>query len=82
MIERTATMLQRSLQCPTPEVLDLAELRDAQFVKASLVSSGITRGEPLSVPGSASIASGLVRQVTAIGYLGYKSPSTTRQRNV
>ena len=33
-----------------PKVLDLAEPRDAQFVMASLVSSGTTRGEPRFVP--------------------------------
>jgi hypothetical protein len=40
---------------------------------AGLVSSGTTRGEPLFVPGSASFASGLAGQVTAIGWLGSKS---------
>jgi hypothetical protein len=35
---------ERRLQCPTaPKVLDLAEPRDAQFVVASLVSSGTWR---------------------------------------
>jgi hypothetical protein len=58
----------RRLQCPTaPKVIDLAEPRDAQFVMASLVSSGTTRGEPRFVPGSALIASELVGQVIAIG---------------
>jgi hypothetical protein len=49
--------------------LDLAEPRDAQFVMASLVSSGTTRGEPPFVPKSASIASELAGQVTAIAAL-------------
>ena len=53
-----------------PKVLDLAEPRDAQFVKASLVSSGTIRGELRFVPRSASIASELAGQVTAIGWAG------------
>jgi hypothetical protein len=61
--------------------LHLAEPRDAQFAKAGLVSSGITRGEPLFVPESASIASERAGQATAIGCLGFKSHWTTRQRN-
>jgi len=52
----------------------VAEPRDAQFVMASLVWSGITRGEPPFVPRSASIASELAGQVTGIGCPGYKSP--------
>jgi hypothetical protein len=45
---RTATIIPKGdLQCPTaPKVLDPAEPRDAQFVMASLVSSGTTRGDP------------------------------------
>jgi hypothetical protein len=63
------------LQCPiAPKVLDLAEPRDAQFVTAGLVSSGTTRGEPLFVPESASIASEFAGQVTSIGWAGSKSP--------
>jgi hypothetical protein len=58
-------------QCPTaPKVLDLAEPRDAQFVMASLVSSGTTRGELPSVPESVSITSGFAGQVIAIGWAG------------
>ena len=56
------------------EALDLAQPRDAQFVMASLVSSGTTRGEPPFAPGSASIASEFVGQVTPIGWAGSKSP--------
>src|SRR3954453_12659203 len=67
----------RRLRCPiAPIILDLAVPRDAQFVMASLVSSGTTRGEPRSVPRSASIASELAGKVTAIGWAGSKSPST------
>src|SRR5882672_8082747 len=47
---------------------------------ASLVSSGTTRGEPPFVPRSASIASELAGQVTAIGCPGSKSPWTRRQK--
>src|SRR5882672_1353028 len=71
----------RRLQCQTaPKVLDPAEPRDAQFVMASLVSSGTTRGEPRFVPRSASIASELAGQVTAIGSAGSTSPSTSCPR--
>jgi hypothetical protein len=54
--------------------------RDAQFVMASLVSSGTTRGEPRFVPRSASIASELAGKVTAFGWAGSKSPSTSCPR--
>src|SRR5258708_4172471 len=71
----------RRLQCPTaPKVLDLAVPRDAQFVMASLVSSGTTRGEPSFVPRVASIASELAGKVTAIGWAGSKSASTSCKR--
>lgn len=50
----------------------LAEPGDAQFVMASLVSSGTTRGEPRFAPRSASIASELARRVIAIGWPGSK----------
>src|SRR6478736_3650135 len=72
----------RRLPCQTaPKVLDhLAEPRDAQFVMASLVSSGTTHGEPPFVPGSASIASERAGQVTAVGCPGSTSPWTRRQR--
>jgi len=58
----------RRQPCQTaPKVLDLAGLRDAQFVMASLVSCDTARGEPRFVPGSVSIASRLTRKVTAVG---------------
>jgi hypothetical protein len=47
---------------------------------ASLVSCGTTRGERPFVPGTASIASELAGQVTALGCLGCKSPETKRQK--
>src|SRR3954452_16338604 len=73
--------IKRRPQCLTaPKALDLAEPRDAQFVMASLVSSGTTRGEPPFAPRSASIASELAGQVTAIGWAGSKSPQNRRQR--
>jgi hypothetical protein len=56
------------------EILDLAKPRDVQSVLANLVSSGTTRGEPRFVPRSASIASELAGQLTAIGCPGSKSP--------
>lgn len=45
-------------------------LRDAQSVMASLVSSGIIRGEFSFAPGSASIDSEPDATVTAIGWVG------------
>src|SRR6516162_3996753 len=51
---------------------------DAQSVRASLVSSGIIRGERRFVPGSASIASRRAAKVTTIGWAGSKSLSTSR----
>src|SRR4051812_3862980 len=65
-----------------PKVLDLAESRDAPFVMASLVSSGITRGGRPFVPRRASIASELGGPVTAIGCPGSKSPYTKRSKTV
>jgi hypothetical protein len=68
MIDEQLDKTKRRQQCPTaPKILDLAKLRDAQSVMASLVSSGTTRGEPRFVPRSASIASELAAKVTAIG---------------
>jgi hypothetical protein len=52
----------------------MAELRDAQFVMANLVWSGITRGEPPFVPRSASITSDLAGQATRIGFPGSALP--------
>src|SRR6478609_7093559 len=69
-------------ETPMPDCSDLAVPRDAQFVMASLVSSGTTRGEPRFVPRSASIASELAGKVTAIGWAGSRSPSTSCQRTV
>src|SRR6476660_2867966 len=67
--------------CPTaPKALDLAQPRDAQSVMASLVSSGTIRGEPHFAPRSASIASELGAKVTATGWAGSKSPSTSCER--
>jgi hypothetical protein len=42
-------------KCPNaPNALELVGPRDAQFVKAGLVSSVTTRGEPLCVPKTSS----------------------------
>src|ERR1700741_4822455 len=66
-------------QCLTAwKVMGLTRPRDAQSVMASLVSSGTTRGELRFAPGSASLASRRVVKVTAIGWAGSKSPSTSR----
>src|SRR5262245_5606998 len=60
----------------------MAEPRDAQSVTADLVSSGTTPGEPRSVPGGASIASGIAGKATAIGWGGATSPSTSCQKTL
>jgi hypothetical protein len=66
-----------------PKVIDIAEPRNARSVTASLVSSGIFRGELLCVPGSASIVSELARQVTAIGCRpGSRPPCSRCKRTV
>src|SRR6185437_3524100 len=44
------------------------------------VWSGIIRGGPRFVPGNASIASEPAAKVTAIGWVGWKSPSTNRSK--
>src|SRR5580765_466567 len=54
--------------------------RDAQSVMASLVSSGTTRGELPFVRRGASITSELAEKVTAIGWVGSKSPLASCQR--
>src|SRR6516165_125605 len=51
---------------------------DAQSVMASLVSSGIIRGERRFAPESASIASRRAAKVTSIGWAGSKSLSTNQ----
>src|SRR5438046_8675394 len=51
---------------------------DAQSVRASLVSSGIIRGERRFAPGSASIASRRAAKVTTIGWAGSNPLSTNR----
>src|SRR5215470_13946733 len=71
----------RRKQCAiAPKVTGLTEPRDVPSVMASLVSSATTRGEHRSVPRSASIASELAAKVTASGWAGSKSPSTSCQR--
>jgi hypothetical protein len=69
----------RRLRCPTaPKALDLAEPRDAQFVMASLASSGTTRGEHTFVPRDAVIASKLAGQVISICWAGSWRQRTAR----
>ena len=71
----------RREQCLTAsKVTGLARPRDAQSAMASLVSSGIIRGEPRFAPRSASIVSGLAAKVIAFGWAGYKCCSTNCQR--
>src|SRR5262249_18145606 len=69
----------RREQCLTAwKVTGLTGRRDAQSVRASLVSSGIIHGEARFAPGSASIVSERDAKVTATGSAGSKSPSTSR----
>src|SRR3954449_11345987 len=71
----------RRKQCLTAsKVMGLIRPRDAQSVRASLVSSGIIRGERSFAPGSASITSRRAAKVTTIGWAGSKSLSTSRPK--
>jgi hypothetical protein len=71
----------RRKQCLTAwKVMGLTRPCDAQSVRASLVSSGIIRGERRFAPGSASIASRRAAKVTTIGYAGSKSVSTVARK--
>jgi len=71
----------RRKQCLTAwKVTGLTRPCDAQSVRASLVSSGIIRGERRFAPGSASIASRRAAKVTTIGWAGSKSLSTSRPK--
>src|SRR6516165_7239938 len=58
------------------KITGLTRISDAQSVMASLVSSGITRGERRFAPGSASIASECAVKVTETGWAGSNSPSS------
>ena len=81
MTDERLDKTERRQQChTTPEVSDIAAPRDARSVMASLVSSGTTRGELLSVLASASIASELAGQLTAIGCPGSGPPHSWCQR--
>src|SRR5262245_50777446 len=62
------------------KVTGLTKPCDAQSVMASLVSFGIIRGEPSFAPESASIASKRDAKMTAIGWAGSKSLSTSRPK--
>src|SRR5262249_26028280 len=76
---RAAKTTKEETRCPiAPNVL--AKPRDAQSVMASLVSSDIIRGEPRFALASASIASEHAGRVTAIGWAGSRSPSTSRPK--
>src|SRR5205807_126054 len=68
----------RRKECPTAsKVMGLIRPRDAQSVRASLVSSGIIRGERSFAPGSALLALRRAAKVTTIGWAGSKSLSTS-----
>src|SRR5215468_4847624 len=56
--------------------------RDAPSVRASLVSSDITRGERRFAQGGASIASRLAVKATAIGWAGSGSASTNHSKRM
>jgi hypothetical protein len=71
----------RRKQCLTAsKVTGLTRPCDAQSVRASLVSSGIIRGERRFAPASALIASRRAAKVTAIGWAGSKSLLTSRPK--
>jgi hypothetical protein len=61
------------------EALDPGTPYDAQSVTANLASSGTTRGELPFVPRTASIALELAAKVIVIGWVGFKSRSTSCQ---
>jgi hypothetical protein len=82
LVHPKCTQAKRRKQCLTAwKVTGLTRSCDAQSVRASLVSSGIIRGERRFAPGSVSIASRRAAKVTTIGWAGSKSPSTSRPEN-
>ena len=81
LVQRKCARAKRRKQCLTAwKVTGLTRPCDAQSVRASLVSSGIIRGERRFAPGSASIASRRAAKVTTIGWAGSKSLSTSRPK--
>ncbi|MEH2470782.1 hypothetical protein V1281_008030 [Nitrobacteraceae bacterium AZCC 2161] len=71
----------RQQYATVPNIFGTAQRSVAQSVTESLVSSGITPGEPRSVQGSALIASRPARRVIADGYVGFTSPDGAYDEN-
>jgi hypothetical protein len=71
----------RQQYAAVPNIFGTAQRSVAQSVTESLVSSGITPGEPLSVQGSALTASRPARRVIADGYVGFTSPDGAYDEN-
>jgi hypothetical protein len=68
LVHPKCAQAKRRKQCLTAwKVTGLTRPCDAQSVRASLVSSGIIRGERRFAPGSASIASRNAAKVMAVG---------------
>src|SRR5882672_2906099 len=81
LVHPKCAQAKRRKQCLTAwKVTGLTRPYDAQSVRASLVSSGIIRGERRFAPGSASIASRRAAKVTTIGWAGSNSLSTSRPK--
>ena len=87
LVHPKCAQAKRRKQCRTAlKVTGLTRPCDAQSVGASLVSSGIIRGERSFAPGSASIASRRAAKVTTIGWAGSNRfrpsrPKTARGRH-
>src|SRR5215813_5617138 len=81
LVRPKCAQAKRRKQCLTAwKVTGLTGPCDAQSARASLVSSGIIRGERRSAPGSASIASRRAARVTTIGWAGSTLLSTSRPK--
>src|SRR3954471_22583144 len=82
LVHPKCAQAKRRKQCLTAwQVRGLTRPCDAQSARASLVSSGIIRGECHFAPGSASIALRRAAKVTTIGWAGSNSLSTSRPKN-
>ena len=69
----------RRQRCATvPSIPAMAQPSVARSATASLASSGTTRGEPLSVQGSALTASRPAWTATAAGYVDFSPPDNRR----
>src|SRR5436190_22572606 len=81
LVHPKCAQAKRRKQCLTAwKVTGLISPCDAQSVRASLVSSGIIRGERRFAQGNASIASRRAAKVTTIGWAGSKSFSASRPK--